>query len=200
MKKLVLVAVAAVFGLFSVNAQEEKATVGGFENGSFFATGTVGFGSEKFADEKVSQFTFSPSVGYFVSDNIAVGVALGVTSGKEEDGVSEDLKLNSFTAGAFGQYYFTPAKQFSFFGQLSAAYVASKAEQGPVELKTNGFVAGLAPGISYFVSDCFALQASFGVLSYTTSKPDVDGAESTDTFDFGLDLTDINFTLTYKFN
>ncbi|OUR99010.1 hypothetical protein A9Q86_13145 [Flavobacteriales bacterium 33_180_T64] len=199
MRKLLLMAAVAVFGLSNVNAQDEN-TTGGFAEGDVFATGSISFGSETFADEKLNQFTFNPSVGYFVSENIAVGVSLGYMSSKSEDGVSDDIKVSALTAGAFGQYYFTPGEQFSFLVQLTAAYTSGKTEVGDAEAKNNGFIAGFAPGISYFVSDCLALQANIGVLSYQTTKPDFDGAESTDNFNIGLNLTDINFGITYKFN
>ncbi|MFD2914391.1 outer membrane beta-barrel protein [Psychroserpens luteus] len=198
MKKLLFIAAVAVFGLSNVNAQDE-APAFGFAEGDIFATGSIAFGSESEGDLKTNSFNFSPKAGYFVSENIAVGVALGVTTSKLEEPGFEDLKGNMFEAGVFGRYYFTPAKQFSIFGELGANYETSKLEQGPNELKNDGFNIGLAPGISYFVSDCFALEASFGVLNYATNEDDIDGAESTDTFSFGLDLTDINFGIVYKF-
>ena len=74
-----------------------------------------------------------------------------------------------------------------------------KEEQGPLEYEANGFNIGLAPGVSYFVSSNFALEASIGLLSYDTTKPDFDGAESTDTFDLNLNLNNISLGLVYKF-
>ena len=191
-------AAVAVFGFTTINAQE-KATTGGFAKGDVFATGSVGFGSEKEGDVKDNTFSFSPKAGYFVTENIAVGVALGLTTTKNEVPNVEDFKTNMFEVGAFGRYYFTPAKQFSIFGELGANFESSKAEQGSNELKNNGFNLGVAPGISYFVSDCLSLEASFGVLNYSTNEDDIDGAESTDSFNFGLNLSDINFGITYKF-
>ena len=198
MKKLLFMAAVAVFGLTSVNAQEEAST-SGFAQGDVFATGTIAFVSESTGDVKDNGFTFSPKAGYFVSENIAVGVALGYTTTNSEVPNVEDYKTNMFEAGVFGRYYFTPASQFSFFGELGVNFESSKEEQGNAEAKANGFNVGLAPGISYFVSNCLALEASFGVLGYRTNEPDVDNAESTDTFAVGLNLSDINFGITYKF-
>ncbi|HEX9980719.1 MAG TPA: porin family protein, partial [Flavobacterium sp.] len=64
---------------------------------------------------------------------------------------------------------------------------------------TNGFGVSVSPGVSYFISSHFALEATIGALSYETSKPDVDDAEATDTFGLNVDLTDITLGLIYKF-
>ena len=64
-------------------------------------------------------------------------------------------------------------------------------------LKNDGFNLGIAPGISYLVSVCLSLEASFGILNYTTNEDHIDGAESIDSFNFGLNLSDINFGFTY---
>lgn len=201
MKKILLSAVAIMaFGF--ANAQDTPTK--GFAKGDVFVSGSVGFGSEKTGELKSNVFNISPKAGYFVTENIAVGVKLGYTSGKDTNQVGPgtvEVKTNAFEAGAFGRYYFTPASQFSFFGELSAGFNSSKSEiEGvPGESKSNGFNVGLAPGISYFVSNNIALEATFGLLGYNTNKPDFDGAESTDTFNIGANLSDIRFGIVYKF-
>ena len=199
--KKVLLSVAALLAFGMASAQDDKAAEGGkgFSNGDIFMTGAVGISSEKTGDVKTTDFTIAPSVGMFVSDNIAVGLQVGFSSSKEENPPAEDLKTTMFMVGAFGRYYTTPKNDFSFFAQLGVMYGTQKVEQDPNELKTNVFGASLTPNISYFVSEHFALEAGFGALSYSNSKPDVDGAESTNNFELGLDLTSINFGLTYKF-
>lgn len=200
MKKILLSAVALMaFGF--ANAQEAATT--GFSEGDVFITGSVGFGSEKTGDAKTNTFNFSPKAGYFVTSNIAVGVQLGFTSGKdtvETPAGDVENKQTGLEVGAFGRYYFTPTRNFSFFGQLSAGYVTNKTEdEGAPEYKENGINIGLAPGVSYFVSDHIAFEATFGILGYRTLKPDVDGADSTNTFNLGANFSDINFGMVYKF-
>lgn len=202
MKKILLSAVAIMaFGF--ANAQEATGSKG-FSQGDIFVSGAVGYGSEKTGDNKSDQFTFSPRAGYFVTSNIAVGVKLGFTSGTTTEdaglGGTIDVDTNTFSVGGFGRYYFTPARDFSFFGELSVGYDSSKVEpEGGEEAKVTGFNVGLAPGISYFVSDHIALEATFGLLGYKTSEPDADGSESTDTINIGANFNDINFGIIYKF-
>ena len=201
MKKVLLTA-SAVLSLTFVNAQEEKGTGTGFSKGDVFITGAVGFGTSSTGDFKANGFTLSPSVGSFVNENIALGARLGFNSSTEDDTVTED-KSTVFSAGVFGRYYFTPSAQFSVFAELGAEINNTKFESktGSVtsEVKSNGFGLAFAPGVNYFISDKFSIEATWGVLGYSTDKPDFDGAESTDNFSFGLNMTSLNFGLNYKF-
>jgi len=205
MKKVLLLAAVAVFGLTSVNAQDEN-TTGGFAEGDVYATGTVGYTNAKIADIKTSNFTFAPAAGYFINENIALEATLLFGSGEataDFDGDSVSVDNTNFGGGIGATYFFTPAGQFSFNIGAGFSYVSSKAEfdvEDSEELTTNTFGVVVAPGINYFVSDCIALRASVGALSYTSSKLDVDGAESLNTFNIGLNLSDVNFGITYKFN
>ena len=205
MKKIILSAFA-LFAIGFANAQEKSEEGKGFSNGDVVISGTVGFSSTKTGDFKTDSFTIMPGVGFFVSDNIAIGGTIGYTSGTSTQDLSGagdffDVKTNAFVVGAFGRYYATPASDFSFFGELSVAYSTAKSEVDGTDLesKANGFGIGVSPGVSYFISSNFALEASIGALSYNTTKPDFDGAESTNTFELNLDLTNVTLGLVYKF-
>lgn len=199
--KRIFLSVAAVFAFGFANAQDGADTTGGkgFANGDTFVSGSLGFSSTSTGDVKDNTFTISPKAGLFVSDNIAVGVELAYTSRNEDDGIAPEIKTTAFGIGAFARYYATPASDFSFVAELGAGYLTAKQEQGAFDGKANGFVIALTPGVSYFISSNFALEASIGELSYNTVKPDATGAESTDTFNLNLDLTNVTFGLVYKF-
>lgn len=204
MKKLVC-SLAALFAFGIASAQETTTASEGFKQGDAFISGSVGVSTQKNGDLKASSFNVSPSVGYFVNNNIALGVSLGYNHSNQDYRdvtVDYERKTSTFTAGVFGRYYLMPASKFSVFGQLGVNYATSKAtiERFDSEDTYNTFGVLIAPGINYFISDHFALEATFGLLSYTTAKPDVDyDIDSTDTFNFGLNLSNINFGLIYKF-
>ena len=197
MKKLMLVGALALFA--AVNAQVSTSTEG-FAQGSTFITGAVGFASESIAEEKTSGFTIAPSVGYFVTPNIAIGAKLGYTSLKNEEGSYEET-TDLLTAGVFGRYYWMPASKFSIFAELGADYRSLTEDDNTIsnEYKSNGFGIQLAPGMNYFLNNNFALEAKVGVLGYSSDKPDYTGAEATDNFNIGLNLNDITLGLVYKF-
>lgn len=184
----------AVFGFTTINAQDDK-TTGGFVEGDIYVSGSVGLNNSKFGDAKTNSFTFSPNVGYFISENIAL--ELGLTIGSSEN--EAETKTSDLAASLGGIYFFTPANQFSFTLGAAVSYNTSKVEpNGGGETKFNGFGLGITPGVNYFVSDCIALRAFVGALSYTSGK--VDGADdSLNRFGLNLNLSDINFGITYKF-
>ncbi|MBX2939263.1 MAG: porin family protein [Ferruginibacter sp.] len=191
-KSIILLALVMMTG--ASFAQNE-----GFSKGSIFATGSIGFASEKFDEDKATAFTFNPKVGYFVSPKIAVGLNLGFTTAKEDDGFSE-MKINTFNLGAFGRYYFTPANKFSIFLNLGVDYVNYKEEEtGFEDYIENGFSVAFSPGFNYFLTKRLALETSMGLLGFSSMKPDFDGAEATTNFAFVAGISNINFGLVYKF-
>jgi opacity protein-like surface antigen len=196
--KKVLLSALAVFAFTFANAQEENKGNGGFASGDIFVSGGFGFGSAKFGEAKASQLTFSPAVGYFVADNIALGARLDIMSGKEEFGGAEN-KMSGFGAEVFGRYYWTPASQFSVFGEAAVGFGSTKNEfAGGGESKVSNFGINLGVGVSYFLNSNWAIEAGWAGLGYNSSKED--GAdESLNTFGLGIDLSAINFGLVYKF-
>jgi outer membrane protein len=202
MKKLLVIGAVAFFA--GMNAQEIETV--GFNMGDTFITGAAGFNSKTESASKTNTFTVAPSVGYFVNPNIAVGARIGYGHSKttmELTNVKNEDKVETFSAGAFGRYYVTPASRFSFFGELNANYASLKSTETIGNLdntnKADGFNFQFAPGINYFLSNNFAIEATWGVLGYSSVTPDLDGAESTENFNVGLDLNDLSLGLVYKF-
>lgn len=206
MKKLLLSAIA-VFAFATANAQDGTATETGFSKGNVFLSGTVGFSSSKQGDDSTNGFTLAPKAGYFVTNNIALGLGVDLTTSKNDDGVNTINKQNNFGGQVFGRYYFTPASQFSLFGQLGVGFGSQKHTTEvtvgntttTTETKYNNFGVAVAPGVNYFISKHFSLEASWGVLGYNSNKQDVAGAKAQNDFAFGLNLSNINFGLNYKF-
>jgi len=193
-----------------LEAQEKSnnsASEDGFTLADVFVSGSVSFGSltDNNNNTNSNQFTFSPKIGYFVDDNIAIGLDLGYRSNKNERRVPLTnaiikAKETILSAGAFARYYIAPENQFSLFGELGIGYSSRQFEEGIIEdPKRNGFYLGFSPGVNYFVSHHFALEASVGLLRYDTVKFDVDNSESVNTFNIGLDFTNINLGVVYRF-
>ena len=197
MKKIILTAVA-VFGFAFANAQEEEKAFG-FAKGDVIVEGNLGFSStnDKDFDVKTNGFEIAPQVGYFLTENIAIGGKLGFASYKEETSGTDTEDMAGFTVGAFGRYYFTPANQFSLFGQLGLDY--SSMENKLADYKVNGIDAGLGLGMNYFVSSNFSIEAGVAVLGFSSEKADVTGADGKTGFNFGGDWRAVTFGVNYKF-
>lgn len=196
MKKVILSAMA-VFALSFANAQEDSN--GGFGQGDIFATGGIGFESSKTGDSKTSGFNFSPKAGYFVTENIAVGLGLNIGSSTVDNGA--EVKTNSFGGEVFGRYYFTPASQFSVFGELGVGFGSNKTEiegvPGDSTSKTFGVNAGV--GVSYFLNSNWAIEAGWAGLGFNSDDNGGDGADKTNDFGLNVDLSSISLGLVYKF-
>lgn len=184
MKKIVLAAIA-VLGFSFANAQTK-----GFAKGDAFISGAFGVGTEKTGDSKSNAFVLVPSVGYLVSENVAIGGKLGFGSSKEND-----VKQNDFTVGAFGRYYFTPASQFSVYGQAGLDFTNHKIEKA----KSNEIGVNVGLGLSYFLSNHFAIEATWAGLEYSVNNNGGDGADKTNSFGLASDLRDVRFGVVYKF-
>ena len=204
MKKVLLSAVALLaFGF--ANAQEEEKGNGGFAKGDVFVSGAVTLGSAKTGDFKANAFEIAPKVGYFVTENIAVGASVGFQSLKWDNGAA-DATNSGLGLGAFGRYYFTPADKFSLFAELGFDYTSYDeefdAEKGIVhggsfESKEIGL--GLGSGMNYFVSPNFSIEAGVAVLGYSSNDNGGNGADKTNNFSFGGDWRAVTFGVNYKF-
>jgi len=187
MKKLLLSMVAVVaFGL-STQAQTEK--------GKVLLGGNVGFNTSKSNGAEKSDVSFNivPSVGYFVSDNFAIGTGVGYTYDKQ---VSDNNLNQAFQVSPFGRYYVDLSDQFKFFGQLSVpmAFGNNKfvSDQGDVAddkyASTTNIGVNLAPGFAFYPTKRIGIEFSVNGLAYNhfKVKNEVTGGASKNN-SFGLD-------------
>lgn len=192
MKKVMLTAALAIFTFAGASAQESG---NGYQKGDVFVSGAVGFSSQESGAVESSTFKIMPQVGFFVNENIALGAHLGYQNATAETAGVDTEDINTISVGVFGRYYFLPTHKFSIFGQLGVDYLSM--ENDLTNTNADGFGVALAPGISYFLSNHFALEATFGILEYQSVSPD--GGESTDAFNFGVDSDNIKLGIVYKF-
>lgn len=159
-------------GLFSL---AEAQTV----QGTFTVGGGVSYSSGKEeniygGEVKSSTFSFRPSIGYFVVDNLAVGVNLGLTSGKQEQG-SSTFKTSEFQVGPFARYYvFTSNERFAFMAEAALLFGSDKQESGGFEQKGSSTAFYLSPGFTYFLTDRWGLDLQLQGISFYSSDPNKD--------------------------
>lgn len=185
-------------------AQEEDSMFN-FAKEDVFLEGNLEYNSlnDKNTEEKSSQFNFNPKAGYFISEDFAIGLQLGLGSSKVTNDITDSEVTNSrFNAGVFGRYYFLDlGKRFKTFTELGLNYNTTKNKINDVDddIKTNGFGAGVGLGINYFVKDNIAITFGLSdVLSYRTNKVDAEGAESVSQFNANVNVFN-NFFETAQF-
>lgn len=127
---------------------------------------------------------FSPEVGFFLSDNFAVGLYLNssFTFWNDRDSANP-LKTNTTTWGIapYARWYAIQSDKFGLFleGQLFFLHNGGKSTAGGVSTeapKTNAFGLQIVPGLSYNLTDNLQLQMRLDVLGAhfthsTTTSP-----------------------------
>jgi len=175
MKKLLLSLIAVSALAFSTQAQTEK--------GNFMIGGNVQVSSDKQddADKANTNFTINPSVGYFISNNFAVGTGIGyqfskthttnVTGGNIT--AIDTRKNEAFVVSPFARYYKGASEQFKFFGQLSVPMAFGNTKTGDADgnnyVKTNKYNSigvALSPGVAFFPGKKFGIEFSVEGISY----------------------------------
>ena len=176
MKKIVL-SILFVSGIaFASRAQK----------GSILAYGTMGIRTEKQPnDDKTTVFSVYPGVGYQFSDKWTAGVSGGYGREKFNPEIGRENKSDVYRVGGFTRYTYTFNQIFSLYGHGDVYYHGKKVE----DVKSNGIGVALTPVIGINVSNNFALNISFGDISYESIK-EKNADKGTRTFDadFGNEI------------
>ncbi|WP_294308977.1 OmpW family outer membrane protein [uncultured Chryseobacterium sp.] len=166
MKKLLLAGAVALFGLS--NAQMTK--------GDWVISGNTGFGFNNVTTKvkaegqsadgpKVSTFSLTPSVGYFVIDKLAVGIDLGLTSATTKyEGTKSTT--TSFSVMPTATYYFSNDSKFVPFLGAGIGYASVK-NKGEVnfmglsssdETTTDGLAWRVKGGVTYMATQSLGIN------------------------------------------
>lgn len=165
MKKILVLVISLVcMNLISAQTEKGKFVVSG-ATGLQFASMKTEHSSNMFSGIKVTTNTFSimPSFGYYIIDNLAVGVLANYASTTIKNDGFKDTS-SSLALMPFGSYYFPVEGNFRPAVQFGAG-LASTAYGSNDENKFSGFVVNFGGGASYFLNDKIAVD--FG-LSYTS--------------------------------
>ncbi|MGJ1261991.1 outer membrane beta-barrel protein [Sphingobacterium spiritivorum] len=193
MKKLFLTLTAITALTFAANAQTEK--------GKFIVGGQVGFSTSKIQDTdiKSSSFSIMPQVGYFVSDNFAIGTGIGYEYNKSET-TTENVN-DAFKVAPYGRYYLGegPVK---FFGQLTVPMAWGNQKVDDVKTnKTTNYGVEVAPGFAYFPTSKIGIEFKVRGLYYNHGQVEniaTDTKVKTNTF--GLDANSLAPTIGVQFH
>ena len=182
MKKLTLIALLAFFG--TANAQTETATTLPTAKGNWIIGGStnLGFNSNKATQksgdysvdgQKTTTFNVTPTVGYFVIDNLAVGLNLGYEVQKQDASYdfNQTAKVTNTVFSVIPSVtYFIEADSKAFpYISAGAGYAAIKTKIASTETQNdNFFVWGGKAGLAYFITPSIAIDLGLNYQQLST--------------------------------
>jgi len=165
MKKILLLLTLVVSLSFAVNAQTEKGKwlVSGSTNVGFNSVSTKYKNNGMSVDgAKVNTFNVSPSVGYFVVDNLSIGLGVDYNTSSTKDEIGDKISSSTFTVMPMATYFFTKNTTIKPYLGAGAGYASYEQKIGSIAQTNNGFAWGVEGGLAYFVSPKIALDLGLG--------------------------------------
>lgn len=188
MKKLLLLILAIGFWSVESKAQMQK--------GSWMLEGSVGLERSRDyfpeTDEKsnpVSGFTLHPKAGYFVSDNLVLGLSgiLGSSwsSNKDYDpNIPDDYKKGNtlnYGGGLFLRKYFPINESLSFFGEIGSEVfwvrqksISNEPSGKVIEVQNWTLAANATLGVQYLISPKVGVHLQTDLIDYQNMNSLVD--------------------------
>ncbi|SFF08239.1 outer membrane protein [Thermoflexibacter ruber] len=161
-----------LFAYFKGKKSEESTFIPHTEAKTWLVVGSIGFSSLKPTEPvrgRGNSFDFAPKIGFFVKNNLAVGLSVPILLAYNEfssfsSSSVTTLELKRYGLNAFARYYFLPNKTKLFLtGELGYAHVDYN--YGGVTFPTpdasiNRFTYAFGGGLARFVSPNVALEAT----------------------------------------
>lgn len=188
MKKITLIA-SLIFAT-TLNAQTEPTNlptakgnwiIGGSTNLGFSSNkSTIKTDNYSADGQKTTKFNVTPTVGYFVIDNLAVGINLGYEVQKYDE-VFYDNQQTKVTNSTFSVIpsltYFVEADSKAFpYVSVGAGYGFFNTKTGSYpSTKTNFFALGAKAGLAYFITPSIAIDLGLTYQQLSTKYNAHDG-------------------------
>lgn len=158
----------------SLPQTEENVGTIPIQAGNWIVGGNLGSLGYNFSTESFN-VNINPRLGFFILDNIAVGVGavVGLTTLENQDNIW------SYGLVPFARYYFPEGASLTgrFFGELEAGV------SGSTGTTDASFLGGVRGGYAHFVTNSVALE---GTLGYTFSKANISSGNTVTGLGIGL--------------
>jgi len=220
MKKFKLACAIVLFGLS--NAQIQKGT--GYLSGTINYTQQ----EDKNIDLTEKNFKVIPTAGLFVAPNLAVGAGLGYINRRTEHNYDSSYgsfinffdytgKTNALAVAPFIRKYWNLSDKLYFFGQLEIPMEFGKINQDAivttmdgtsgvisvqtlsVERKYTSVGVNVKPGLDYFLSKNWSVEATVGEFGYRNFKYKNEDDTDRKNYKAGLNLSAVSFGVKYVF-
>ena len=195
MKKLILLQLTLLIGIFS-HAQISKGLkqVGGTASYSH----TINDSNTAIRGSQIRQLNILPKFGYFMNDNVAIGLLTGVTntyqSQPNNGSLAERREIESFgfIAGTYFRYHSSISKKFYIYFQPESTlhFTTSNVSTIDHETRNIAFSFGIRPGFLFMPNDNWGFETNFGHFGYKQNNSKVNNSNDPHTrksfgFEFG---------------
>ena len=154
---------------------------------SFAQQGSVAIGvGSNLANVSWQDYSLTPTVGYFITDNMMVG--MGFAMGSESDSyddidpnngndITVDTKVSGMSLSPFFRYYMNDA----LFGKFGMTIASITDADGDDEMKTSTFGLGFGVGYSLMWNEKVCIEPSFGIETGSGSTEITNGSTTVST-------------------
>lgn len=138
-------------------------------NAQVWVGGSLGFWTNGDAEGSQTKTTFNiaPEVGYDLSEDWSIALALGYASAKPEKGDA----TNTLSVTPYARYNVLKAGNFKLF--LDGAVDIASIDNGDDSYSAWGV--GVKPGVAYSLNEKFSLVAHMGFLGYQDADDEISG-------------------------
>ncbi|TAG02827.1 MAG: hypothetical protein EAZ44_06835 [Cytophagia bacterium] len=156
------------------------------EKGTIYVGGNLRFGSTTnkttsgtiTSESSSSNFSIIPDVGYFISDNVAIGLGIGYSqsTSKSPNGLTTTTttESNFIIAPTFRYYMPTSSETFKFFLQarvgINTGNVKSETATLTTTDKTNGWDFFVSPNFAYFPTKKWSIEFGVQGIGYSSGS------------------------------
>jgi outer membrane protein len=196
MKKLLLAGAVALFGLSNAQMTKGDWVISGNTGAGFNSINTtVKVGSESADGPKVTTFSVSPSVGYFVINKLAVGIELGYTTATTKyEGIK--ATTSSFSVMPTATYYFTNDSKFVPFLGAGIGYASVKNSgetdfmgiSASDETTTDGLAWKVKGGVTYMATQSLGVNLGVSYDQFSNKETYMNTDVKTNVKTFGVNV------------
>jgi hypothetical protein len=133
------------------------------------------------SEQKTTRYSISPEAGLGIGKNWIIGASLGYSHLKDEVTTTSSGKAtaNTYSGGLFARKFHPFNDKFGLYAQVNAEYGFGKGKNtysstfaDPVKYDITTLAANMQPGLYFNPGKKIILEATFGVLGYSSTKYD----------------------------
>lgn len=151
------------------------------------------------AESKATSFSFQPKIGFFTSETFLVGIGADYEYSSYESSPSSKQKTSLYFLNPYIRKYFVLKEKLFFTVSLNVLVGGGRDEyhstSNVLDIDVFEWRTNVTPGLTYFVSNQWAVTANFGQLFYNYRKETVDHD-----LDDQPDNVDKSFGASFQFN